>query len=226
MQEALYTISNGLYVISVKNGDDFAGSLIDALSQVSAAPHLIMVSLSNKSHTKSILDTTGEFGVSVLPEEINPFVVANFGFQSGYKVNKWQNVASEVKDGLPYIPNALAKIRARVVDKLAYPDNTVYIAEVVAAYDVRAGEPLTYKKYRDGFKNHCLKAFAACSVSSDAAPAENKTQQESLPPDNAEKHWTCTLCGYVYEGDVPFLDLPDDWRCPLCGVGKEVFKLQ
>jgi len=41
-------------------------------------------------------------------------------------------------------------------------------------------------------------------------------------------------CGYVYDpevGDeeggvppgVPFEDLPDDWRCPLCGGSKAVF---
>ena len=30
--------------------------------------------------------------------------------------------------------------------------------------------------------------------------------------------WVCSVCGYVYEGEIPFEDLPDDWVCPLCGV--------
>ena len=30
--------------------------------------------------------------------------------------------------------------------------------------------------------------------------------------------YVCKVCGYVYEGD-DFEDLPDDWVCPLCGVG-------
>ena len=44
----------------------------------------------------------------------------------------------------------------------------------------------------------------------------------------------CETCDYIYdpkEGDsdggidpgVPFNDLPDDWTCPVCGVGKEEF---
>lgn len=44
----------------------------------------------------------------------------------------------------------------------------------------------------------------------------------------------CDVCGYIYdpaEGDpennIPpgtsFDDLPDDWVCPDCGVGKEDF---
>jgi rubredoxin len=47
--------------------------------------------------------------------------------------------------------------------------------------------------------------------------------------------YECTICGYVYDpavGDVEngiepgtsFEDLPDDWVCPECGVGKEDFE--
>ncbi|MDR1221012.1 MAG: rubredoxin [Treponema sp.] len=48
------------------------------------------------------------------------------------------------------------------------------------------------------------------------------------------KKYVCNLCGYVYdpkEGDpdsgikpgTAFEDIPDDWACPACGVGKENF---
>ena len=47
--------------------------------------------------------------------------------------------------------------------------------------------------------------------------------------------YVCTVCGYVYDpalgdpenGITPgsaFNDWPDDWVCPLCGVGKEGFE--
>ena len=39
--------------------------------------------------------------------------------------------------------------------------------------------------------------------------------------------YVCTVCGYVYDPAPPgtaFNDLPDDWVCPLCGVGKEDFE--
>ena len=47
--------------------------------------------------------------------------------------------------------------------------------------------------------------------------------------------YKCKVCGYVYnpeEGDpdnnVPagtaFEDLPEDWVCPLCGMGKDEFE--
>jgi rubredoxin len=47
--------------------------------------------------------------------------------------------------------------------------------------------------------------------------------------------WECLSCGYIYdpalgdpEGGIPpgtsFEDLPDDWVCPDCGVGKDSFE--
>jgi rubredoxin len=47
--------------------------------------------------------------------------------------------------------------------------------------------------------------------------------------------WRCVPCDYIYdpaEGDseggikpgVAFEDLPDDWVCPVCGVGKDDFE--
>ncbi|MBI5655901.1 MAG: rubredoxin [Geobacter sp.] len=47
--------------------------------------------------------------------------------------------------------------------------------------------------------------------------------------------YLCTICGYTYDpaaGDpdngiapgTPFADLPADWVCPVCGVGKELFE--
>lgn len=35
--------------------------------------------------------------------------------------------------------------------------------------------------------------------------------------------YVCDICGYVYDGEVPFEELPEDWVCPDCGVGKEDF---
>ena len=37
--------------------------------------------------------------------------------------------------------------------------------------------------------------------------------------------YVCDVCGYVYDpaAGVPFEELPDDWTCPDCGVGKDQF---
>jgi rubredoxin len=49
--------------------------------------------------------------------------------------------------------------------------------------------------------------------------------------------YVCSICGYVYDpavgesdqGVAPgtkFEDLPDDFVCPACGVGKDMFEQQ
>lgn len=49
------------------------------------------------------------------------------------------------------------------------------------------------------------------------------------------KKYRCVVCGWVYDpaiGDAdsgiapntPFEDIPEEWVCPLCGVGKEDFE--
>lgn len=32
----------------------------------------------------------------------------------------------------------------------------------------------------------------------------------------------CTICGFIYEGDIN--NEPDDFKCPICGVGKDLFE--
>ncbi len=39
--------------------------------------------------------------------------------------------------------------------------------------------------------------------------------------------YICQICGYVYDDakeKVPFTELPDTWKCPLCGAAKSDFK--
>ena len=47
--------------------------------------------------------------------------------------------------------------------------------------------------------------------------------------------WRCIICDYIYdpaEGDpgngvapgTPFEEIPEEWVCPICGVGKDQFE--
>lgn len=41
------------------------------------------------------------------------------------------------------------------------------------------------------------------------------------------KKYRCTICGYIYDEskeNVKFSDLPEDWKCPLCGAPKNLFE--
>jgi rubredoxin len=51
------------------------------------------------------------------------------------------------------------------------------------------------------------------------------------------KKYICETCGYVYDPEVgdpdsgiapgtAFEDIPEDWVCPVCGVGKDDFSVE
>ena len=51
------------------------------------------------------------------------------------------------------------------------------------------------------------------------------------------KKYRYTACDYLYNPEVgdpengiaagtPFEELPEDWTCPLCGLGKEAFEAE
>ena len=38
--------------------------------------------------------------------------------------------------------------------------------------------------------------------------------------------YICQVCGYVYDEEaegIPFAELPDDWKCPMCKAPKNMF---
>ena len=67
------------------------------------------------------------------------------------------------------------------------------------------------------------------SESRPGGPAINKRNLKNM------KKYVCTVCEWVYDPEVgdpeggiapgtPFEDIPEDWVCPVCGVGKESFE--
>lgn len=74
----------------------------------------------------------------------------------------------------------------------------------------------------------------ALDASADVTPVDLPVAAQ--PTDTGFQQWVCLLCGWVYdeaeglpeEGIAPgtkWADVPDDWRCPLCDVGKEDFAM-
>ena len=68
------------------------------------------------------------------------------------------------------------------------------------------------------------------------SPNPSSTRHNSSIKDKSMimKKYVCNICGYVYDpatGDpdsgiapgTAFEDIPADWVCPVCGVGKEDF---
>jgi len=229
-EKALYKISYGLYVLGIQADNYFGGCVIDAVAQVSGgqSPVIILGSMNNNLTNRLIKDKK-EFTLSVLPENVNPFVVANFGFQSAKDADKWANVPHTVKDGLPVLDGAVAYFRCRMTEAKELATHTAFFCEVTDAWQgENSAKPLIYGDYQRGMKSAAVEAFKTFKDTGKAPETGIPGKQPpSAAPDAASAagaRYECRICGYVYEDDIPFEDLPADWVCPLCGVGKDSFE--
>ena len=77
---------------------------------------------------------------------------------------------------------------------------------------------------------------AQASREAQSADSSVSVDAQEVSASSEFKQWVCVICGWVYdeaagvpeEGIAPgtrWADVPVDWRCPLCDVGKEDFAL-
>jgi|GEM_PF-6499 len=213
---ALYNISYGLYVVGSKIDGKDAGSVVDAFIQSTSSPVPTVILCSIQANqTNAAIKQTGEFTVSVLANDVDPFIIGNFGFQSGRDADKWANVKHKRIGDLPVLENAVAYLRCKVIDHKELSTHTAFFCEVIDAVKGQ-GEPLIYGEYQKNMKAKTMEAFKEFKNNGKApAPVAEKSSR-----------WVCTVCGYVYDGEVPFEQLPADWKCPICGQPKSVFVIE
>jgi len=157
LNQALFQVTHGLYVITAKRGDKINGQVVDALMQVTSAPPRIAVGIGKRSLTHEMILETGHFVVSVLDRN-DPAcadIIKRFGFQSGRDVDKFLDFPHSTTDrGLPYLLTAVAVFEATIIPSwtIDLGTHSLYIASVDQAGTREGGEPLTYNEYRKNMR--------------------------------------------------------------------------
>lgn len=187
-------ITQGMYVLTTNEG----GCIVDAVSQVSAGENpLISVAVMKKNHTNTLLKKNKKFALSVLGKEVNPEIIKTFGFTSSKETDKFSKIETEEIENIKIIKDSLGYMICEVVETIENETHTIFIGKMIEA-DVFKEEPaMSYNYYQ-----------------------ENKDDLLKITTKEGKTVWVCTICGYIYEEE----ELPDDFKCPICGVGKELFK--
>ena len=187
-------ITQGMYVLTTKNG----GCVVDAVSQISAGDNpLIAVSVMKKNYTNELLKNNNKFALSVLGMDVNPEIIKTFGFNSMRDIDKFENIDIEVVEDLNIIKDSLGYMVCEIVDSIDNDTHTLFIGKLIEADVLKDGEAMSYGYYQ-----------------------EHKDELLKVTTNNGKTAWICTICGYVYYGE----ELPDDFKCPVCGVDKTLFK--
>ncbi len=200
----LRDLSYGMYLVSSKKGDKDVGCIANSAMQITSNPITIAVSINKDNYTHSAIEEKKEFVLSVLPEEIDSKVIGTFGFQTSRDIDKFEEMDYELKEGYPILTSVIGYIRCKLVKVVPMGTHTIFIGEAVAMEKIRKEPPMTYAYYH--------------AVKKGNSPKNAPTYQEETVT-SGKKRYVCTVCGYVYEGD-----LPEDFVCPICGVSRELFE--
>ncbi|MEI6139439.1 MAG: flavin reductase [Mariniphaga sp.] len=229
--ESYFKISYGLYIVTTQSGNNKGGYVANTVFQVTANPPQFAISCNIDNYTTGLIQESGLFAFSVLSEKANPALIGNFGYKSGRDFDKFANVNYLTgKSGIPIVTDSsVAWFECKLVQSYRVGTHMIFIGEVIDHGLIEEkGKPLTYSYYREVLKGYSPK---------NAPTYVEKEVIEAVAGDPKLKAevWQCELCHYEYEsakGDpisgikpgTSFLDLPDDWVCPICGADKSLFE--
>ena len=197
-QNAMFSLSYGLFVLTARDGAKDNGCIINTVTQLTDTPKRISIAVNKANYTHDMIKKTGVFNVSVLSNDAPFAMFQHYGFQSGRDVDKFAGVQGMARatNGVYYLPYCTnAFISAKVTQTIEFETHTLFIADVTEARQLSDVPSMTYAYYFANVK-----------------PKPSKLK---------EQHgWVCKICGYVYEGE----ELPADFICPLCKHGAEDFE--
>jgi len=157
LNQALFQVTHGLYILTAREGDKINGQCLDALMQVTNAPPRIAIGVGKRSLTHEMIVGSGRFVANVIDRE-NPLceaVVRRFGFQSGRKVDKFADYDYTASErGIPILPDAKAFFECTILPDLTVDlaTHSLFVASVDRAGTHEQGEPFTYNEYRKRMK--------------------------------------------------------------------------
>ena len=218
-KNALRGISYGLYLISSNLDGKPAGCTVNTFAQVTSSPLQVSVAVNKENATCDAIRQTGAYVATILTEEAPMELIGGFGFHSSRDTDKFAPFETAVDEqGVTYVrEHAAACVSVKVTQEVDLGSHLLFIGEVVAAEVLGGGAPMTYAYYHEVKKGKTPPKASSYLAEEAPAPTAAAGEGEAAPKRIA---WRCTICGYIEEVD----ELPDDFVCPICGVGKEMFE--
>ena len=213
--KAFRSLSYGVYLISAEYVGKKAGCVVNTLQQVTSSPARVSVAINKENFTAGIVQQAGRFEATILAETAPMELIGTFGFHSSADTDKFAETEYQLDPaGMPYVTeHAVAHIGARVIDQVDVGSHYLFIGEVEYAQVLSGEAPMTYAYYHLVKGGKTPPKASSYEVPEAVVPAETEG--------GAPRYgWRCQLCGYVVEMD----ELPDDFTCPICGVGKDQFE--
>ncbi len=192
----LFKVSYGLYMVSATYQGDTSGCIINTLSQQTAVPERVTITVDKKNFTHNLIEKSKKCVVNILSEDTDFEFIKTFGMTSGRDEDKFLDVPTlSTTDGTPTNKaNTVGYLELSVEQTIDFGTHTMFVCEITKEKELKGSNPLTYAYYHEKVKPQ---------------PTKNQTEEEV---------WVCKICNFEYVGT-----LSEDYICPLCKHGIKDF---
>ena len=222
-------VSYGLYIVSTKYNEKNVGCVINTLSQVTSENPVVSFSINKNNYTNEAVKNAKKFAISIISEKTKKEIITKFGYNSSRDTNKFENCDYQEIEKIPVVTDGMCSyLICELIQTVDCGTHDIFVAKVLNAQKISNEKEMTYRYYHEVIKAVAPKNAPTYiedeKIENKAEIAKSKeNEQESS---EAFEKYKCIICGYIYDEaveKVKFKDLPDDWKCPICGTGKENF---
>ena len=206
-KKILRDLSYGVYVVTTKKDNKNVGCICNSIMQITSDK--IAISVNHDNYTNSSITKSNKFAVSILSKNADLSIIGMFGYNSSKDIDKFKDIDYEIINDVPIIINSIGYIICDVTDKMETETHTIFLGKISDCKKNNDETPMTYSYYHNELKGKTPKN-APTYMEEEITKVQNKNT------------FVCTVCGYKYETDLD--ELPEDFKCPICGKGKEYFK--
>lgn len=144
LRHAMRAWTTGVTVVTAVHAGQQYGMTVNSFTSISLEPPLVSLTLKKLTHTHQLVEDSGEFSVTIL-SLVQKELSDRFAGKHPEIKDRFEGVDTETLTiNAPLIKGGIAYFNCRVLNTVPVGENTLFIAEVVAAQSAGTGEPLVY----------------------------------------------------------------------------------
>jgi len=144
LRHAMRAWTTGVAVITAQHEGQRYGMTVNSFTSISLEPPLVSVALKQLTHTHDLVIKSNEFSVTILAsgqKELSD----RFAGKMPHVHDRFEGLQTEsLAIQAPLIKGGMAYFNCRVVNSIPVGENTLFVAEVIAARGEGQGDPLVY----------------------------------------------------------------------------------
>lgn len=144
LRSAMRAWTTGVAIATVTYEGQRYGMTVNSFTSVSLEPPLVSVTMKRLTHTHELIEKAGEFAMTILSADQSD-LSDRFAGKFPNLIDRFEGIETEtLVISAPLFKGGLAYLNCRVVNSTPVGENTLFLAEVIAARGNGEGKPLVY----------------------------------------------------------------------------------